>query len=157
MHEDVELSLAELYRLIRGQIDHEDDMVNQRVLWSLLTQAFFFGAYVALLNAPSEPKNFLFANEQKLLLWLLPIAALLTGLLAYVGIISSLKSIAHLRHMFQDHEHAKALTDHSAKGYPDIQGPPHLRKFGFITPAWMPMIFIIAWLIVLMSLARAQF
>ncbi len=41
MDKNGELSLAELYGLIRGQIDNEDDLVSQRVLWALLTQAFF--------------------------------------------------------------------------------------------------------------------
>ena len=56
MDKNGELSLVELYGLIRGQIDHEDDLVSQRVLWALLTQAFFFGAYVGLLNAPLRQK-----------------------------------------------------------------------------------------------------
>lgn len=89
MDKNGELSPAELYSVIRGQINHEDDLVSQRVLWALLPQAFFIGAYVGLLNAPSEPQNALFGEEQTLLLWLLPTAAFLTGLLAYVGIVSS--------------------------------------------------------------------
>jgi cytochrome c-type biogenesis protein CcmH/NrfF len=88
-------------------------LVSQQVLWGLLPQAFFIGAFVGLLNAPSEPKNALFGEEQTLLLWLLPTAAFLTGLLAYVGIVSSLKSIAHLRHLYEGHVHAKASADHS--------------------------------------------
>jgi hypothetical protein len=154
---DGKLSLAELYSVIRGRIDHEDDLVNQRVLWILLTQAFFFGAYVGLLNAPKEVKNSLFEAEQTLLLWLLPTAALLTGLLAYLGIASSLKSIAYLRHLYEDHVQAKASGDHSTKFYPEIQGPSYLRKLAFLTPAWMPMILIMAWLVVLGRLLLARF
>ena len=48
-----ELSLAELYVLIRNQIEHENDLVNQRGIWQILTQPFFFGAY-ALLNVASS-------------------------------------------------------------------------------------------------------
>jgi len=56
MEKDGELKLCELYDLIRGHINHEDHLVSQRVLWALLPQAFFLGAYVGLLNAPSETK-----------------------------------------------------------------------------------------------------
>ncbi|RPH80118.1 MAG: hypothetical protein EHM80_06110 [Nitrospiraceae bacterium] len=158
MEKDGELRLCDLYGLIRSQINHEDDLVSQRVLWALLPQAFFLGAYVGLLNAPYQPrKNSIFAEEQILLLWLLPMAGLLTGLLAYFGIVSSLKSIAHLRHLYEDRVQAKASGDHSTKFYPEIQGPPHIRKLAFITPAWMPLIFILAWLIVLGSLLVAWF
>ena len=123
MDKDGELSLAELYSVIRCQIDHEDDLVSQRVLWALLTQAFFVRAYVGLLNASKEVKNSLFEAEQTILLWLLPTAALLTGLLAYLGIAASLKSIASLRHLYEDHVQAKASSDRSTKLYPDLQGP----------------------------------
>ena len=58
---------------------------------------------------PPEAKNSLFEAQQTIFLWLSPATALLTGLLAYVGILSSLKSIANLRQLYEDHEHAKAL------------------------------------------------
>ena len=96
-----ELSLAELYGLIRSQIEHENDLVSQRVIWQILTQVFFFGAYASLLNAPLEAKNSLFETEQILLLWRMPTAALLAGLLTYVGILSSLKTIVHLRQLYE--------------------------------------------------------
>jgi hypothetical protein len=112
------------------------------------TQAFFFGAYASLLNAPIEAKNSLFETEQILLLWLMPTAALLAGLFTYVGIVSSLKPIVHSRQLYEDHSKAKALGDPSSKLYPDIPDLPHLRKLAF-TPASMPMIFSITWLVVL--------
>ncbi len=63
-----ELNLAELYGLIRSQIEHENDLVSQRVL----------------LNASKEAKNALFESEQTLLLWLMPTAALFAGLLTHI-------------------------------------------------------------------------
>lgn len=147
-----ELSLAELYGLIRSQIEHENDLVSQRVIWEILTQAFFFGAYASVLNAPPEAKNSLFDAQQILLLWLLPIAALLAGVLAYVGILSSLKTIVHLRKSYDHHVSEKGSGDPSSKLYPDIQGPPHLGKLAIFSPAVMPAVFSIAWLLVLGTL-----
>ena len=40
MDKDGELSLGELDSVIRGQIDHEDDVVNQRVLWHYSRKRF---------------------------------------------------------------------------------------------------------------------
>jgi len=144
-----ELSLAELYGLIRSQIEHENDLVSQRVIWQILTQAFFFGAYASLLNASKDAKNFLFESEQILLLWLMPTAALFAGLLTYIGILSSLKTIVHLRQLYEDQASAKTIGEPSSKLYPDIQGPPQLRKLAMLSPAIMPIVFTIAWLIVL--------
>lgn len=90
------------------QIEHEDELVSQRVIRQILTQAFFFGANASLLNAPIEAKNSLFETEQILHLWLMPTAALLAGLLTYVGIVSSLKTIVHVRQLYDDHLKSKA-------------------------------------------------
>ena len=83
MNRQGELTLAELYTIIRSQIEHEGDLISQRVIWQILTQAFFFGAYATLLNAPDAAKNTFFEVEQLLLVWLLPTAALLAGLITY--------------------------------------------------------------------------
>lgn len=144
-----ELSLAELYAIIRSQIEHEDELLSQRVIWQILTQAFFFGAYASLVNAPKEAKNYLFESEQTLLLWLMPIAALLAGLLAYISIISSLKTIVHLRQLYEKHARLKFPDDPSSKLYPGIQGPVQLGNLSMFSPGMMPLVFTAAWLVVL--------
>ena len=118
MDEGGELSCAEYYQFIKQQIDHQDNLVNQRVIWQIIAQAFFFGAYASLMNAPKEAKGPLFDAEQRLLLWLLPLAGLLAGLLTYVGIVSSLKRIRYLRMLYDDYSHGKAPTDPSSRLYP---------------------------------------
>jgi hypothetical protein len=71
-----ELTRAQYYDRIRSQIEHEDELINLRVVWQLLAQSFFFSTYATLLNAQKEAKNVVFAEEQQVLLWLMPIAAL---------------------------------------------------------------------------------
>ena len=56
----------------------------------------------------------------------MPTAALLAGLLTYLGILSSLKTIVHLRELYEQHFRAKSSADPSSKLYPDIHGPYHL-------------------------------
>ena len=150
-----ELTLAQLYTLIRSQIEHENELLSQRVIWQILTQAFFFGAYASLVNAPKEPKNHFFESEQILLLWLMPVAALMAGLVAYVSIVSSLKTIMHLRQLYEGHAHSKSPGDPSSKLYPDIQGPAQLGNMAIFSPGMMPLVFTISWLVVLGRLAIA--
>jgi hypothetical protein len=45
--------LARCYELYRGQIQHEDLLLNQRVTWIVTSQAFLLGTYVFLLNSPA--------------------------------------------------------------------------------------------------------
>jgi hypothetical protein len=150
-----QLSRAEYYQFIKQQIDHQDNLVNQRVIWQIIAQAFFFGAYASLMNAPKEPKGPLFDAEQWLLLWLLPLAGLFAGLLAYVGIVSSLKTIEYLRKLYDEYSHGKATRDRTSTLYPPIQGPPHLRRWASLPPIWMPIVFAVTWFIVLGRLILA--
>ena len=96
MNESGNLSRADLYDRLRSQIQHEDNVINIRVVWQLLGQSFFFSTYAAVLNSKGEAKNVLFQQQQELLLWAVPIAALIAGLLASMSIFSSLYTIEHL-------------------------------------------------------------
>jgi hypothetical protein len=150
-----ELSCAEYYQFIKQQIDHQDNLVNQRVIWQIIAQAFFFGAYATLMNAPKEAKGPLFDAEQRLLLWVLPMAGLLAGLLTYVGIVSSLKTIGYLRKLYDEYSHGKAPTDPSSRLYPPMQGPSHLRRWASVAPILMPIVFALTWVVVLGRLILA--
>ena len=48
----------------------------------------------------------------------MPTTALLAGLLTYLGILSSLKTIVHLRELYEQHFRAKSAADPSSKLYP---------------------------------------
>jgi hypothetical protein len=129
MNQAGEQSKAEYYRLIRGQIEHHDNLVNQRVIWQIISQSFFFGAYASLLNAPKEAKSPIFEAEQLLLIWLLPIAGLLAGALTYASIIASLKSIEHLHGLYDEYVGSRP-DDISNKLFPHIQGPSLSAQIG---------------------------
>jgi hypothetical protein len=150
-----DLSCAEYYRLIRGQIEHQDELVNQRILWQIIAQAFFFSAYASVLNAPQDAKTPLFEAGQLLLFWLMPIAGLLAGALTYVSISASMKTIDHLRLLYEDYIRAKTPQDSSSKLFPFVQGPPDLLKLAKVSPTWMPILFTVTWFIVLASLLIA--
>ena len=55
-----ELSQAQYYDRIREQIQHEDELVNLRVVWQLLAQSFFFSTYASLLTVKAEAKSLLY-------------------------------------------------------------------------------------------------
>jgi hypothetical protein len=42
---------------IRRRIEHEDNLLNQRVSWIVSSQAFLLTGYAILLNAPIESRN----------------------------------------------------------------------------------------------------
>jgi len=151
MHETQtgDLTRAQYYDKIRNQIEHEDELINLRVVWQLLAQSFFFSTYASLLNVDKQAKSVWFHQEQDVLFWLVPIAAFLAGLLTAVSIFTSLANIAHLRHLFEDYTKDEAAEDQSAKLFPPIQGVERFRKLATIAPIGLPILFIAAWLIIL--------
>ena len=116
-----DLTRAQYYDRIRSQIEHEDELINLRVVWQLLAQSFFFSTYASLLNV-EQAKSVLFHQEQEVLFWLVPVAALFAGLLTAVSIFTSLANIAHLRHLFEDYAKDEAAKDQSAKLFSPTQG-----------------------------------
>jgi hypothetical protein len=44
----------EYCQLIRGRTEHEDEAINNRVIWLLIAEAFFLGAFVILVNTPTK-------------------------------------------------------------------------------------------------------
>ena len=53
------LSALDSYQLFRSRIEHEDNLIIQRLSWLLASQAFLFTAYAITTNALStlEPKT----------------------------------------------------------------------------------------------------
>jgi hypothetical protein len=50
------LSPADWYRTIRDQIQHEDNLIVQRLSWLMAAQSFFFTGYAIIANAsPQSP------------------------------------------------------------------------------------------------------
>ncbi|WP_017718261.1 hypothetical protein [Kamptonema formosum] len=90
---------AEIYEVICNQISSENDLLNQRVNWLVISQSFLFSAYASLLNAPKEAKD--------------------------------------------------AVVDSTTDGYPPIQEKLLARKLGGLPPTVVPLLFIEAWVVIL--------
>ena len=93
MNESGDLTRAEFYDRLKAQIEHEDELINIRVVWQLLAQSFLFSTYATLLNAKGEAKSQLFVQQQEFLLWAVPVVALIAGLLASISIYTSIYTL----------------------------------------------------------------
>ena len=146
-----ELSRAEYYDRIRTQIEHEDELVNLRVVWQLLAQSFFFSTYASLLTTTAQPKNAQYAQEQDLLLWLIPVAALLAGVFTSLSVFTSLANANHFRRLYENYA-ASRTHDRTSQLFPAIQAPDRIRKLAQLSPIGLPLLFIAAWVVVFVRL-----
>jgi hypothetical protein len=138
---DPRLSVAECYTILRGQLQHEDNLITQRLSWLMGSQAFLFTAYAIVLNGPERPKTALIGSLQDYLLGTLPAVGLLSAALIYVSIIAGALA------MFSLYRSAGNLCGDGAAGFPPLGGRKLERYMGFASPFLLPPIFITVWLL----------
>jgi hypothetical protein len=105
------------YAIVRSQIEHEDNLVGQRLSWFVAAQSFLFTAY-AITVSNIRPDNHPSPSRiQQSMLIVVPLVALLTCLLLSITIIAGLVAIANLRRLFDSHVPQPA--QHSSRRYRD--------------------------------------
>jgi hypothetical protein len=135
------ISSLEWYRLFRGRIEHEDNLISQRLSWLVASQAFLFTAYAITTSGLSNQivgGDSLFHSQARVLFRVIPIVAICIALLIYIGILAALKAIRELRHSYR----AWRAPDES----PPIQTSVQTRRLGLAAPVLLPIVFIVVWL-----------
>ncbi|MBD3884915.1 hypothetical protein IFO70_24585 [Phormidium tenue FACHB-886] len=140
------LPTADFYQLIHEQISNEDNSMNQRVNWLIVSQSFFFSGFATLLSSPPNPENDGYAEVHDLLLWIIPGISLVTSILIYVGILISLVYMAALRTTFQVYP-----QDDTTKHFPPIQGKTVTRRLAQMPAIVVPLLFISTWAVLLLQ------
>lgn len=134
------------YEIIRSQIEHEDNLINQRLSWFVAAQAFLFSAYAILLNAPPRVRLEGFARQQEILFFLIPLVAIGVSILIYITVIAAMLATANLRRLLKTHmnEKASALL-------PPVQGYRQTLLLGQASPLLIPLLFLISWIVLLIN------
>ena len=140
-------SLADWYRTIRDQIQHEDNLTVQRLSWLMATQSFFFTGYAIVANASPQVRNPLLAKEQDLLFNIIPAVACISNILIYCSVIAGVLAVDRLRRAYAAHVYPVG-------DFPEIHGSRLTRWLGMASPILLPLVFLIAWLIVIWSKAH---
>jgi len=141
----VPLSALEYYNLMRERIEHEDNLVVQRLSWLVASQSFLFTAYAIVTNGlaslpPNYPVHFM--NQLHRLFQLIPVVGTLTSVLIYVSILAAVTAMRRLRNSYR-----------SRFGKDDdlpIQTDPSIRLLGYTAPLLLPLVFTIVWLVLWM-------
>ncbi len=143
---------VDYYALMRGHITQTHDLINQRTIWLSISQSFFYGGYGGIANAPKEAKNAVFSGQQDLLLWLLPLAAIVACAAVYTGLIGRVIHLLGLRKQFELYVgDTDALAD-----YPSIDAPPLVRTMEKIAYLMLPAVFMAGWIFILAKQSLSQ-
>src|SRR6202047_377247 len=129
------------YRTIRDQIQHEDNLIVQRLSWLMAAQSFFFTGYAIIANASPQARNPLLAKQQDLLFNIIPGVACISDILIYCSVIAGVLALYRLRRAYATHVS-------SVGGFPEIEGSKLTRWLGMVSPIFLPLLFLTAWLMV---------
>jgi len=139
--QQVGVSELDRYRLVRQQIEHEDNLISQRLSWLLGSQSFLFTAYAISLNGPTQMRLKPYESAVGLLILLLPLVAILSALLIGLAVLAGMWTMRKLRLGFRGYEIVEL---------PPVQSTGGALLIGQFAPAFLPAMFIVVWLLLMM-------
>ena len=107
---------AEELESIRSRVEHEDNLVNYRLSWILMSQAFLLTGYAILLSSSGSLRVGLHARHHNLLVWLIPLVGVITVFVLWLAILGALITMrdlrvsAAIRSGSPNHVHGRELT-----------------------------------------------
>ena len=147
MAEPPRLDDLDFYKLIRSRLEHEDGLIVNRLSWLVASQSFLFTAYAIVLNGlAGPPGSQAMADRQICLLRLIPIVGIAAAALIYAGILAAIRAMAWLRASFR-----ARIPEEAAAGLPSIHTPSRIRRLGLAAPIVLPVVFLLAWLYLLVA------
>lgn len=142
--EEYPLTPLDYYNVVRARIEHEDNLIVQRLSWLVASQSFFFTAYAIVTNGlATQPQSIRshFMEQLELLFRLIPIVGALTCVLIYVSILAAVVSMNRLRDSY------RSRFPEDEKAMPPIMTRPPIRIFGHSAAVLLPLVFITVWLV----------
>jgi hypothetical protein len=123
---------------VRRQIEHEDMLIVNRLSWLVASQSFLFTGYAIILNGPTQVRLPAYAAHGEWLLKIIPVLAISTCVLIYLGICGGIWVMSLLRRELARH--------HATLGNlrPPIQGKAPTILLGHCAPLCLPLIFAVA-------------
>jgi hypothetical protein len=139
------LSPLERYQLFRSRIEHEDNLIMQRLSWLMASQSFLFTAYAIVTNGLSTSiggSGNVYVNRLTVLVEIIPVVALLNSLLILVSIAGALKAVRELRCRYRQQAEILELLP--------LQTSRVARVLGLSAPIILPLLFLTVWLFLLL-------
>ena len=126
--------------LLRTQLDRETDLLGQRTAWVIASQAFLFSAYAVAVNGHVDRAAPEGGTGVLLLVHLLPWISLLSLAMLTVTIVAGVFTLVRFRSFFL------ATADVRMRG---MDTGPVARAAGLAAPLCVPLIFLTAWIVIL--------
>jgi len=109
----------EIFEIIREQIRHEDGLINQRLNWLLLSQAFLFAAFTTIIT---NDKQMISVNPgiQSWILFGIAITGTILNISSFVGLRTAYASLKNLRETWYEVNGEGKDGERLKNGFPQI-------------------------------------
>jgi hypothetical protein len=146
----------DFYRIVRAQLEHEDNLVTNRTSWFLTSQSFLFSAYAIIANGyvstprAAAPISSLTTaagsagDPRRLLLVIIPGVSVIVCVLTLISIMSGVAALHTLRQFYDDSDLRCA-----GETLPPVQGYRSTRLAGVAAPLLLPILFMGVWVFLL--------
>jgi len=144
------LTKKELFQLLREQIVHEDELVNQRLNWLLLSQASLFLALTSILtNHKLDP------TIQTWTPFGIAIVGAIFNIYSFVGLCAAYKSLRNLRETWYQ-VNGEETEQGLQNGFPKITWTGIRGQRAIFTATSTPFIILTVWWIIAIVSFPAQ-
>jgi hypothetical protein len=127
-----------------NEVEHEDNVINQRLSWFVAAHTFLFSAYAILLNAPPHVRLQSFAAQREILFFLILLVAVGVSILIYITVIAATLATAKLRGLLKTH-----MNEKDSVLLPPVQGVQTNFTPRAASPILIPLLFMISWIVLL--------
>ena len=138
------LSKKELFELLREQIVHEDTLVNHRLNWLLLSQAFLFAVFTSILTSDKKIDIVL----ENWILFAVAASGIFINISAFIGLRAAYVSLKNLRETWYEANGKEELGKKIFNGFPKITWTGKPSQKAITTATATPFVILTAWSII---------
>ncbi|MBI3167886.1 MAG: hypothetical protein HYZ22_05370 [Chloroflexi bacterium] len=137
----------EVFEMIREQIRHEDGLINQRLNWLLLSQAFLFAAFTTIIT---NDKQMVFINHgiQSWIPFGIAVTGIILNISSFVGLRTAYASLKNLRETWYEVNGEGRVGEKLKNGFPQITWVGgNIFQRAIATSTTMPWIVFSVWIL----------
>ena len=134
--------MNEKLQFLRGRIEHEDNLINQRMAALVGSQSFLLTAFAISLNAPKDFYTPHHEHAHQLLTKLLPCAGIASVIVLALTMLGAVIALHGLH---------KASDDLAGPDDPPVHSSAFVRWLGQAAVIGVPLIFLSLWLALVFS------
>ncbi|MDQ0512271.1 hypothetical protein [Ancylobacter amanitiformis] len=147
-HQNNDIEIPKLYYdYVRDEIEHEDNITNQRLTWAITFQGFLIGAIGVLVGFNWTGGDAVIALR-KVILAVLPVMGISFGIIALGGIWASRKAIEKVKEDWEERNNVWGLYPNRV---PQAYGQGSAFNVGTGYAVWIAKLFIVTWLVILLA------